>query len=158
MSRWFRANICVIMRTRSTFVLCGIFAATVLSTMNALGQATIRTDSVTVNGETIYVQTTCSSNGCHSTVTTAAQRAADQKRKLACKEHRKLFGKNLEAFPGPFGDYEVISCIEKRKFRNWITDRNYAAYLRDGEVHFTLPDEYKTYLKSQGFSSKLLPQ
>ena len=137
-----------------------VFAIVVFSTVSVRAQTW--TNSITLNGETTYIHTSCVGNSCRSTITsyknpTYEQLARAAAIKRACKDYRTMFGKNLETFPGPFADYDVSTCISKDKYRSWIIDRNYNAYLVDNKVHVTMPEDYQTYLRSQGYKSKLLP-
>lgn len=72
-----------------------------------------------------------------------------------CKSLRSEFGKYLEDYPFEFRDTAIISCIDDRATRLWITESNYRRFLANKDAVTTVA-EYHEYLGSVGYTSKRL--
>ncbi len=118
--------------------------------------------TVTIDGRTTYIYTSCIMYSCNTTIVTpeeASRRREDQRReaiqKMECKRVKEVYGKNLEMYPLEFRDYQQFSCIQDAKLRHWIADTIYQKYSSGGDNVVTVV-EYHDHLREVGYRSKIM--
>lgn len=102
-----------------------VFTLAILLAFVLNSNAQTSTHSITSNGETTTVRTTCYGNNCRSTISTVnhadeyARRRAAAELKTMCKVANDRWGKNLERHPSP-GDF--VECVKDVNVRRRLRD------------------------------------